>query len=40
MQISKWELTENEAIKFKTNRTILRIGTVDSKGESNVAPVG
>jgi len=33
-------MTEDEAKDFLTNRTILHIGTVDNKGESNVTPVG
>jgi general stress protein 26 len=33
-------LTEGEAKEFMTNRTILHLGTVDSKGEPSVTPVG
>lgn len=33
-------MTEDEAKEFMTTRTILHIGTVDKKGESNVTPVG
>lgn len=33
-------MTEKEAKEFMTTRTILHMGTVDKKGESNVAPVG
>ena len=33
-------MTEDEAKEFMANRTILHIGTVDNKGESNVTPVG
>lgn len=33
-------MTEDEAKEFMTNRTILHMGIVDNKGESNVAPVG
>ena len=33
-------MTEDEAKEFMTTRTILHIGTVDKKEESNVTPVG
>jgi general stress protein 26 len=33
-------MTEDEAKEVMTKRTILHIGTVDYKGESNVTPVG
>lgn len=33
-------MTKDEAKEFMTTRTILHIGTVDKKGESNVTPVG
>jgi nitroimidazol reductase NimA-like FMN-containing flavoprotein (pyridoxamine 5'-phosphate oxidase superfamily) len=33
-------MTEHEAKEFMTKRTILHIGTIDNKGESNVTPVG
>lgn len=33
-------MTEKEAKEFMTTRTILHMGTVDKKGESNVAPFG
>lgn len=33
-------MTEDEAKDYMTKHTILHIGIVDNKGESNVAPVG
>jgi nitroimidazol reductase NimA-like FMN-containing flavoprotein (pyridoxamine 5'-phosphate oxidase superfamily) len=33
-------MTEDEVKDYMTKRTILHIGIVDNKGESNVAPVG
>ena len=33
-------LTEGEAKEFMTNRTILHLGTIDSKREPSVTPVG